>query len=224
MDSKLFFNQIKLQLPHMEGVAIKAEDDKLNFYVDGRKEFYVRPTGGVSFETNCSYTDKVKQIGDSAVKASRYVHEYLTAIEEAPELKVDDLEKEFKLIAQFNNTVLAARIMQNENVEFVTWDKDSRGVSAGHYYGNNFIGAKEDFASRANLVNPDKIFKTDELVEIYRCVEDTFAGEYELTNDQEEMLCGIKEKITEVVPDILERTIEAAEEFEQEQNEGQTMM
>ncbi len=53
MDSKTFFKQIKVQLPRMEGVAIKTEDGKLNFYVDGRLEFYVRPTGGVSFEANC---------------------------------------------------------------------------------------------------------------------------------------------------------------------------
>lgn len=48
MNSKLLYNQIKDQLPPMEGVAVKVEDNKMNFYIDGRLEFYVRETGGVT--------------------------------------------------------------------------------------------------------------------------------------------------------------------------------
>ena len=29
----------------MEGVAVKVEDNKMNFYIDGRLEFYVRESG-----------------------------------------------------------------------------------------------------------------------------------------------------------------------------------
>ncbi len=217
MNPKLLFNQIKIQLPRVPGVRIEIEEDKMNFIINGRLELSVRESGGVSFEPNCSYTPETKQLSDKVIETSKFVREYLTTIDEAPEFNVEGVGNQFKLIAQFNNTVLAARTMQDENVEFVTWERDSSGVSAGHYYGNNFIGAKEDFASRANLVNPDKIFSTDELVEIYRCVEDTLAGEYELTNGQEEMLAEIKGKIKEVVPDVIERAIEAGEEFEQEQ-------
>lgn len=95
--------------------------------------------------------------------------------------------------------------------------------SSGHYFGNNFTRTKEDFAVRADIVNQDKIFSTNELVEIYRHVEDTLEGGYELTNEQEEILDTIKSKISEVVPDVIERAIEAGEQFEQEQNSGQTM-
>ena len=55
MNSKLLYNQMKEQLPPMEGVAVKIEDDKMNFYVDGRLEFYIRESGGVSFVPDCSY-------------------------------------------------------------------------------------------------------------------------------------------------------------------------
>ena len=57
MNSKLLYNQIKEQLPPMEGVDVKVDDDKMNFYVDGRLEFYVRESGGISFVPNTSYTD-----------------------------------------------------------------------------------------------------------------------------------------------------------------------
>lgn len=33
MNSKLLYNQIKEQLPPMEGVAVKVEDNKMNFYI-----------------------------------------------------------------------------------------------------------------------------------------------------------------------------------------------
>ncbi len=224
MNSKLLYNQIKEQLPPMEGVDVKVDDDKMNFYVDGRLEFYVRESGGISFVPNTSYTDKVRNASDMAVCTSRFVREYLEIIEQAPDFEVEGLKSKYKLIAQFNNTVLAARTNGENHVEFVTWDKDSRGVSAGNYFGNDYTRAKEDFAVRANLVNPDKIFLIDELVEIYRCVDDILGGGYELTDEQEEILDIIKSKITESVPDVMERAVENEERFEPEQNTGQTMM
>ena len=39
MNSKLLYNQIKEQLPPLEGVSVKVEDNKMNFYIDGRLEF-----------------------------------------------------------------------------------------------------------------------------------------------------------------------------------------
>lgn len=68
MNSKLLYNQIKEQLPPMEGVAVKVEDNKMNFSIDGRLEFYVRESGGVSFVPNCSYTDKVKNVSDITIR------------------------------------------------------------------------------------------------------------------------------------------------------------
>lgn len=224
MNTKLLFNQIKIQLPRVPGVRTEIEEDKMNFIINGRLEFSVRETGGVSFEPNCSYTPATKQLSDKVIETSKFVREYLTTIDEAPEFKVEGVGNQFKLIAQFNDTVLAARAMQDENVEFVTWERDSVGVSAGHYFGNNFVGAKEDFAIRSGIINRDKIFSTNELVEIYRCVEDTLAGEYELTNDQYETLWRIQSKINDSVPNLSDLIIEAEERVEQEQNGGQTMM
>ncbi len=223
MDSKLLYNQIKEQLPPLEGVSVKVEDNKMNFYIDGRLEFYVRESGGVSYMPNCSDTDKVKNICGEIVRTSRFVREYLETIDQAPDFEVEGLKNKYKLLAQFNNTVLAARVNGGDHVEFVTWDKDSRGVSAGNYFGNNFTRAKEDFAVRANIVNRDKIFSTSELVEIYRCIDDTLGGGYEISDEQVDLLNTIKDKITEVVPDVIERAVEAQEQYDQEPNNGMTM-
>lgn len=224
MNSKLLFNQIKIHLPRIYGVRAEIEEDKLSFYVNGKKEFYVRESGGVSFEPNCTYNDATKNLSDMAIKASKFVRDYLTTIETAPDFKREGVGNNFKLIAHFNNTVLAARTIQNENVEFVTWETDSSGVSAGHYFGNNFIGAKEDFAIRSEIISRDKIFTTNELVEIYKCIQDTLNGEYELINDQYEILWQIQSKICNTVQNLAELIKEVGEKFESDQNVGQTMM
>lgn len=90
----------------MEGVAVKVEDNKMNFYIDGRLEFYVRESGGVSYMPNCSDTDKVKNICGEIVRTSRFVREYLETIDQAPDFEVEGLKNKYKLLAQFNNTVL----------------------------------------------------------------------------------------------------------------------
>ena len=192
----------------MEGVAVKVEDNKMNFYIDGRLEFYVRESGGVRYTPNCSDTDKVKNICGEIVHASRFVREYLETIDQAPDFEVEGLENKYKLLAQFNNTVLAARV---------------KGVFAGNYFGNDYTRAKEDFAVRANIVNREKIFSTSELVEIYRCIDDTLGGGYEISDEQVDVLNTIKDKITEVVPDVFERAVEAQEQYDQELNNGMTM-
>ncbi len=216
MDAKLLFNQIKLQLPSREAVVIKAEENRLNFYIDGRLEFYVRESGGVSFVPDCSYTDKVRELSDVVIDISKLVRNYLRTIEESPDLKIEGLGIQYKLLAQFNNTILAGRVMTNgEQIEFVTWDKDRNGVSAGNYFGNKFTDAKEDFAVRADIVNKDKIFTTGELVEIYRCVADTIEGGYELTDEQSEILARIQSKIDEAVPNLNDLIHGQEQNFEQ---------
>lgn len=76
---------------------------------------------------------------------------------------------------------------------------------------------------RADIINRDKIFSTFELVEIYRCVDDTLGGGYEISDEQEDVLNTIKNKITEVVPDVIERAVEAQEQFDRGLNNGITM-
>ena len=48
-----------------------------------------------------------------------------------------------------------------------------------NYFGNNYSGAKEDFATRSGLVNEKKLFSDEEYVEMYRCVVDTLEDSYE---------------------------------------------
>ena len=47
--------------------------------------------------------------------------EYMTAMETAPQLKVSGLEGDYRILADFNGTVLAGTHSKH-GVQFVTWD------------------------------------------------------------------------------------------------------
>ena len=73
--------------------------------------------------------------------------EYMAAMETAPQLKASGLEGDYRILADFNGTVLAGTHSKH-GVQFVTWDwdYDRTGLSHGHYFMENYDGAKQDFA------------------------------------------------------------------------------
>ena len=44
------------------------------------------------------------------------------------------------------------------------WDFDRQGVHAGHYFTENYEAAKQDFAVRAGLVESQRLFSDEQLV------------------------------------------------------------
>ena len=90
----------------------------------------------------------------------------------------------------------------------------------GHYH-TDYRSAKQDFAIRSGLIAKQLVFNTDELVEIYRCLEDTKGNGYELSNEQEELIEKIQEKIKDNVIDFsekLNKSIEINDKRIQEQS------
>lgn len=47
MDSKFLYNQGIERLHCMEEIAVKVEDDKMNFFIDGRLKFYIKEASEV---------------------------------------------------------------------------------------------------------------------------------------------------------------------------------
>lgn len=147
--------------------------------------------------------------------------EYMTAIETAPQLKVSGLEGDYRILADFNGTVLAGHPAER-GVQFVTWDWDygRKGVSHGHYFMENYDAAKRDFAIRSGLISEVQLFSPEQLTEIYRCCADSVDGEFfEFTDEQEKLIRSVQAQIERCVPDLEERIRlqnEALERFMQE--------
>ena len=164
--------------------------------------------------------DALFRIEDIAAKTL----EYMTAMESAPQLKASGLDEDYRILADFGGTVLAGS-PSKYGVQFVTWDwdYDRTGVVHGHYFMENYDGAKQDFATRSGLIQKEQLFSPEQLTEIFRCCADSVDEDFfELTDTQEEMIRGIQQQIRVCVPDLDERVRQQEEALERASQE-QTM-
>ena len=143
--------------------------------------------------------------------------EYMTAMETAPQLKGSGLEGDYRILADFNGTVLAG-MHSKHGVQFVTWDwdYDRTGLSHGHYFMENYDGAKQDFAIRSGLIHKEQLFSAEQMTEIYRCCADSVDGDFfDLTAEQEKVIRSVQQQIEDCVPDLAERIRQQEDAMEQ---------
>lgn len=205
-ERKKYFEETALAL-RREGFQVESmSGGHLSVWLDEHPICEVDQIGGITYRS-----DNVATSEQRAAKSKIYdivctTAEYMRQLEQASPLKAVGLEDRFKLLADFNGTVLAAR-ESSVGVQFVTWDWDSdrKGVFHGHYFMHNYIGAKQDFATRSRLIQEQQLFKEEQLIEIYRCCADTLDAGFDLTYAQEKCIRGIQEQIATGMPDIMDR-------------------
>lgn len=142
--------------------------------------------------------------------------EYERLMEQAPQIKASGLEGDYRLLAEFNDVVLAGH-QTKYGMEFVTWEwvQGHTSLWQGHYYGDNYEGARLDFVTRAGLIPQDRLLSSEQLVEVYRSVHDTLDSEYPLTREREQLLKGVAAQI--------ERTVPNLDELVQKSNEAELL-
>lgn len=217
MDKKEFLTEVMRHANQCEGAAFRIEDDNLYVEYGENNEFIVRPSGGITCTDKTEHNDEFHTLYDEMTEIASMVKEYMTAMENAPDLKAIDFNMPYKKLAEFNDTVLGGTKNQS-GYSFTTWSYKDNALYHGHYLMKDYNGAKQDFAVRAGLVNENKIFSDKELVEIHRCIEDTFDMGFNLTDKQTEMLENIQTKIKSSVDNFEEQLEEACS-----QNEEQTL-
>ena len=74
-------------------------------------------------------------------------------------------------------------------------------VTLGHYHGDDYAAAKEDFATRSGLIPSHRLFTNEELAEIKSCVEFTLDNDEALTFESEKKLNELADKINESLPE-----------------------
>lgn len=134
--------------------------------VSAGSDVFLLPAGSNQPEAGELY-HKVAQTADE-------VYAYVEAVQTAPLLHASGLSEKFHLLADFGGAVLAGRELENGwGYQFVTWiwDHDRTGVSHGHYYEEDFQGAKQDFAVRSGLISKAQLFSPEELTQLYRATD-----------------------------------------------------
>ena len=118
------------------------------------------------------------------------------------------------------DAVLAGRL-GNKGANFVSWewDFDRNGVHMGHYFIEDYAGAKRDFAARSRMIEPQRLFSDKELGVIRNACEFALADDATLTYGDETRLRSIQEQIEILLP----RNQEQEQEQEQRSEMEQTM-
>ncbi len=145
--------------------------------------------------------------------------EYQKLMEQAPQIKASGLEGDYRTLAEFNNVVLAGH-QTRFGMEFVTWEwvQNHTSLWQGHYYGDNYDAAKQDFVTRSGLLPQERIFSDRQLTELCRCIHETLESGYPMAPEREKLLTGAAEQIEAAVPH-LEELVQKSNEAELELNE-----
>ena len=168
--------------------------------VSAGSDVFLLPAGSNQPEAGELY-HKVAQTADE-------VYAYVDAVQTAPILHASGLSEKFHLLADFGGAVLAGRELENGwGYQFVTWiwDHDRTGVSHGHYYEEDFQGAKQDFAVRSGLISKAQLFSPEELTQLYRATDYLLDEGPEPEDGQLKALQTSRTKIEYTVPDLAER-------------------
>ena len=175
-------------------------NDQPVLFVSSESDVFLLPAGSNPPEASELY-HKVAQTAEE-------VYAYVEAIQTAPLLHASGLSEKFHLLADFGGAVLAGRELGNGwGYQFVTWiwDHDRTGVSHGHYYEENFQGAKQDFAVRSGLISKAQLFLPEELTQLYRATDYLLDEGPEPEDGQLKALQTSRTKIEYTVPDLVER-------------------
>lgn len=183
-----------------EGYYFSFENGEFSVTLDGGDVIKIRENDVLY--SNGDFSEVGKDAFYALYHLNREVLDYCTAYEKAEPLIADGLSEKYRCLAEFNGTVLAAKYNEEYGFEFVTWDRtyDGKAVCQGKYF-EDYAAAKENFATRSGLIDKDKLFTTEELERIGKCVDFTMRHNGDLNFDDCKCLKKLNEKISESLPE-----------------------
>ena len=127
---------------------------------------------------------------------------YMKLLETAPPLKAESLADGYRVLAEFNGVVLAGKETLL-GAQFATWawGYDRKGLNNGHYYREDYQGAKEDFALRAGLVTRERVFDQEQLEGLRQAVQGFLYGKAPASYQQEFQCRRLLDQITAQLPE-----------------------
>lgn len=198
-----YFKELSRVLAKNEIETAPPENGRLPILLSGQSVGRVEPDGTMCLVPNDITTPEANELYFKVAPIAEMVSEYTKSMEKTFSLTAEGLDEEYRLLAEFNGTVLAGRETEY-GMKFATWDwsYDKTGLYQGHYYMDEYISAKEDFAKRSGLVSENRLFSSSQLTEMYRCMADTIDSGYELTDEQTKLIEDTQKQIEYAVPDL----------------------
>lgn len=215
-----YFRELTLNLQRAGFTVGPEADNLLPVELDGKRLCIATESGSIRYRKEDVASEARTEALDKVIDIAGVTAEYMKQMEAAPILKASGLDEKFKLLADFNGSVLAGQETKY-GVQMVTWDwsYDKTGVTQGHYYGpggvDSYTAAKQDFAVRSGLVHDSALFAPEQLTEIYRCIHETLDSDYPITEERRKLLETAAGQIERTVPD-LEARVEQSNQNELE--------
>ena len=199
-----YFTELSRRLRE-EGIeTAQSEENRLDVLFNGCPAFFVSPSSDVFLLLAGDRQLEVSELYYRVGQLADEVYGYVEAVEHAPLLCASGLQEEFHLLADFGGAVLAGRERgNNQGYQFVTWhwDYGRTRVSHGHYFEENFQGAKKDFAVRSGLISNAQLFTPEELTELYHATNYLLRNGPGLDDKQLEAIRKARTRIEYLVSD-----------------------
>ena len=152
MTKETYFEELSYALRRRELLPRPVEEDGLlPVEWNGRILCRVTESGAVRYDPTWVDTSRAKAALAQVTEAAGTVMEYMTLLENAPPLKADGLADGYRVLAEFNGTVLAGtetRLGPSSSPGPRT--RPSR-VNDGHTAWRSYQGARVDFATTPGL-------------------------------------------------------------------------
>lgn len=207
-----YFQELSRNLRY-EGLTVKPETEEgfLPVGLDGQRLCLALDTGAVRYWKEDVADDHRSAALDRVTDITKITAEYMRQMEAAPQLTASGLTGDYRLLAEFNDTVLAGH-PSKYGVQFITWEwvQDQTALYQGNYYGpesgtDSYTAAKRNFAVRSGLIPRSALFTSEQLTEVYRCIHETLESRYPITDERKKCLESAAEQIERGVPDLDER-------------------
>ncbi|MCI7733728.1 MAG: hypothetical protein MSK39_02920 [Dysosmobacter sp.] len=200
------------QLRYLEEMAIslkrasfetgRIEDHHLPVNWNGGYLCRISGRGSVLYRQQDVDANRAQMELQNVIDIAKTTSEYMAMMERAPQLKARDLEGDYRILADFNDIVLAGH-PTSYGVCFNTWEWDwnREGVHTGNYFYENYEEAKRDFATRSGLVQSGALFAPEQLTEIYHALRFTRKQDESLTIGQDRELKDLMSQVEQLVPE-----------------------
>ena len=201
-----YIRELSIRLKY-EGFQTEIqENDLLNVAQYGKPLCKVDENGSIRFHPEQLSENEEELVRGRIKDAATAVLEYMKLMETAPEMNTGNEIDHYKMLADFNGVVLAGH-ESGFGVQFVTWnwDQDRKGVHWGHYYGRNYEGAKQDFATRSGLMPEFRVLSSEQMTEVYRSIHETLESDYPITENRRKLLESAAGQIEQSVYDLKDR-------------------
>ena len=172
-----------------------------------------RGRGSVLYRQECVDVPGAQDALRAVIDTAKMTSEYMAILETAPRLKASGLHGDYRVLADFGDTVLAGHPTER-GVQFVTWewDFDREGVHHGHYFQNDYEAAKRDFTLRSGLVQKDALFEPEQLAQIYHALSFVCEQDETLSFGRDQELAELMEQVGGLLPPNVPRQRDAPEQ------------